>query len=116
MAYLEPEMGRLHGKGKMLPDRRCPLGFRERKIATEHRHYRFDFEQRQMASWTHPRPASKGHEGLGRVSGAGLQGRRQPALGLKLAGVGKRRRVQPPAPGEEKDRGAGRQVETTYIH
>src|SRR5439155_7081927 len=27
MAYLEPEMGRLHGKGKMLPNRGRPHGF-----------------------------------------------------------------------------------------
>src|SRR5262245_40447121 len=90
MAHLEPEMGRLHGKGKMLSDGRRPRRFRERKIAPEHRHHRFDFEQRQVASGTHPRPASKRHEGLGRVAGAGLRGRRQPALGLKEVGVGKR--------------------------
>src|SRR5262249_39633032 len=72
MAYLEPEMGRLHGKGKMLPDRGHPHGFGEGKIAPEHRHHRFDFEQRQVPSWAHPRPAPKGHEGLGRVAGAGL--------------------------------------------
>src|SRR5206468_13100547 len=104
MAHLEPEMGRLHGKGKMLPDWGRPHGFGERKIAPEHRHHRFNFEQRQVASWTHPRPASKGHEGLGRVSGAGPHGRRQPALGLKLVGAGKRRLVQPRVPGEEKER------------
>src|SRR5437867_3822943 len=53
MAYLKPEMGRLHGKGKMLPNRGRPRRFRERKIAPEHRHHRFDFEQRQVASGTH---------------------------------------------------------------
>src|SRR5262245_35079663 len=57
MVHLEPEMGRLHGKGKMLPDWGRPRRFRERKIAPEHRHHRFDFEQRQVPSGTHPRSA-----------------------------------------------------------
>src|SRR5262249_17600027 len=84
MAYLEREMGWIQGKGKMLADRGRVRRFGEGKIATEHRHHRFDFEEREVASRTPPRPTPKGHTGLGRVSGAELHGRGQPALGLKL--------------------------------
>lgn len=44
-AQLEPERSRHHRKGKMLPDWGRIDGFRERKIATEHGHHRFDFEE-----------------------------------------------------------------------
>ena len=83
-AQLERDGRRHQRKGKMLLDRGRIHGFRDRKIAAEHGHHRFDFEQRQGAPWTHPWPAPKGHQGWGLAATPGLQGRGQPAFGLKL--------------------------------
>ncbi len=65
----------------MLPDWGRIHGFRECKITTEHGHHRFDFEERQGAPWTHPWPAPKGHQGVGRVATPEPHGRWQPADG-----------------------------------
>ena len=115
-AHLKREMGRLHGKGKILPDWGRSHGFRKCKIATEHRYHRFDFKECQGTAWTHPRSASKRQHGVGRVSRAGFHRRRQPALWLKLPGGGKGGLLHPPVPGQKKDGGAGWQMDTAYVH
>lgn len=68
----------------MLADRPGGVGFDDGKIATEHGHDCFDFQQRQAAAGTKARTAAKGHE-CGRIVALvmGLGGI-YPAFGLEL--------------------------------